>query len=270
MPIPEMVSGRVIYANNPLTSVICQLRFPPILLIDTELPAQFQEQLRRDYPELEEVNESTRLSLPDSIAQVVPKELRESLTSRGSRRFEFKSVDNNWSVSLAKDFVALEVKRYKRWEEFRERLLLAVNAFVDVYEPAYFSRIGLRYQNVIDRDNLGLSGTSWKDLLSGFILGALASDSMMLSVIENHGAFSLRLNDFGDFVRVQHGLGSDSEDKTLQEKYLLDNDFYTNERMIAEVQNVASKADEFNALNGRLFRWCIRERLHEAMGPQFA
>ncbi len=267
MPFPKVDTGRVIYSKNPLTSVICQLRFPPILLIEAETPARFQEQVRSEFPELREVNEGTHLSLPDSIAQIVPSELRESLAGRGNRRYEFKTADDNWSLSLTKDFVALEVKQYYRWEEFRTRLLLALNALIDIYKPAYFNRIGLRYQNVVDRDQLGLSGTPWKNLLSDFILGALANDTMMSNIVENHGAFSLRLNDQDDFVRVQHGLGSDTEDKTSQEKYLLDNDFYTNQKVQAEVQDADRKTDEFNALNRRLFRWCIRTKLHEAMVP---
>lgn len=41
---------RVIYAKNPLFEVICQLRFPAILKIDSEIPAGFQEKLRASFP----------------------------------------------------------------------------------------------------------------------------------------------------------------------------------------------------------------------------
>jgi hypothetical protein len=45
-PFPE--SERIIYAKNPLESVICQLRFPAILKISSEPPVEFQETLRKD------------------------------------------------------------------------------------------------------------------------------------------------------------------------------------------------------------------------------
>lgn len=270
MPIPDQDSVRVIYARNPLTSVICQLRFPAILLIDAESPAYFQEKVRAEFPEFHEVYDGTHVSLPDSIANIVPKELRDSLTSRGNKRYEFKTTNLNWSISLTKDFLALEVKQYYRWEEFREYLLLALDALIKIYEPAFFSRIGLRYQNVIDRDSLGLISTPWKDLMSGFILGPLGENTMMSSIVENHGSFSLRLNDEGDLVRVQHGLGSDTDDEDSKEKYFLDNDFFTSVKAPAEVAYVASKTDGFNSLNRRLFRSCIRDTLHDAMCPQTA
>ena len=53
MPFPE-TSQKIIYKKNPLDRVICQLRFPPILKIDTELPDKFQESIRNDFPEFQE------------------------------------------------------------------------------------------------------------------------------------------------------------------------------------------------------------------------
>ena len=41
---------RFIYEKNQLVEVICQLRFPAILSIDSETPAAFQEKVRARYP----------------------------------------------------------------------------------------------------------------------------------------------------------------------------------------------------------------------------
>lgn len=47
---------RVIYAKRQLVEVICQLRFPEILKIDVSEPADFQERIRRDYPQYEKLS----------------------------------------------------------------------------------------------------------------------------------------------------------------------------------------------------------------------
>ena len=43
-------ASRCRYGKNQLTDVICQLRFPEILSINTNPPAQFQEAIRQEYP----------------------------------------------------------------------------------------------------------------------------------------------------------------------------------------------------------------------------
>src|SRR5579883_3208137 len=47
------LSPRVIYANAPLVQVIAQVRFPPILKIEGQPPAEFQDRIRRIFPLLE-------------------------------------------------------------------------------------------------------------------------------------------------------------------------------------------------------------------------
>jgi uncharacterized protein (TIGR04255 family) len=61
MTFPED-SPRVIYGRNPLEQVICQIRFPTILKIDTELPAAFQEQIRSDISVIRGGNNYARIS----------------------------------------------------------------------------------------------------------------------------------------------------------------------------------------------------------------
>ena len=41
---------RCIYRENPLGQVICQLRFPEILTIGANVPVEFQEAIRDQYP----------------------------------------------------------------------------------------------------------------------------------------------------------------------------------------------------------------------------
>ncbi len=266
MLFPE--TERVIYENNPLKNVICQLRFPVILRIGEGMPVEFQEMLRHEFPLFEEVNDESDLTLPESIAHFVPKELVDSLTSFGNRRFQLMTKDENSIISLTKDFIALETKRYRHWEEFRKYMELALTAFVEVYSPAFFTRIGLRYRNIIDRGSLGLESAAWHELLSSFVLGPLTEEEAFSSVVENHGVFSIRLNDQGDFVRVQHGLGTEKNSSSAEEMYLLDNDFYTELETATEVHNVLGILDRYNAFNRRLFYWCIQERLHVAMVPK--
>jgi len=52
-PFPD--SERVICSNNPLEIAICQFRFAAVLKITAEPPAEFQDGLRKDYPQFREI-----------------------------------------------------------------------------------------------------------------------------------------------------------------------------------------------------------------------
>lgn len=51
--------NRCIYRSNQLGEVICQLRFPEILTISANLPVQFQEAIRDEFPQYLRRQENT-------------------------------------------------------------------------------------------------------------------------------------------------------------------------------------------------------------------
>ena len=265
MPFPE--TPRVIYQKNPLIQVICQIRFPPILRIDTETPVGFQERVRKLLPGYELTYDDGLDSLPQSLGQSLPSEMRELMTLSSNRRHQFYAKGRTWTVSLTRDFVALETNQYKQWEDFRELLQLVINTLFQIYEPAYLTRIGLRYKNVIDRNRLGLEDVDWRDLFSDFVLGQFACDETSHLVLEHHGRTLVKLNDDGDLVRMEYGQVIDSAGDQSNKLYLLDHDFYTNKETEPDEQDIVSRLNTYNALNRRLFRWGVSDRLHAAMGP---
>lgn len=265
MPFP--VAPRVIYRNNPLIQVICQVRFPPILRIDTESPADFQERIRIHFPGYNLTHDDGIDSLHDSLRQTMPPELRELLSLSTNRRHLFYSRERMWTVSLARDFVALETNKYEKWEDFRERLRLVINALFEIYEPAYLTRIGLRYKNLIDRRRLGLEGTEWQDLFADFLLGQFARNETSDLVVEHHGRTLIKLNDDGDLVRIEFGQVIDSDGDTSNKMFLLDHDFYREKEIAPNEQDIISRLNAFNTTNRHLFGWEVTEKLQCAMAP---
>jgi uncharacterized protein (TIGR04255 family) len=261
MPFPD--SPRVIYAQNPLIEVICQLRFPSILLIDSEPPAKFQERIRKAYPLYKENQlADMKLELPPEIVKLSGGAFPASLrTSRVS--YDFVSADQIWKVGLTRDFLSLSTTRYERWEDFKAHLLEPLSALIEVYSPSFFSRIGLRYRDLIDRGRLGLKDVPWSRLLKEHIAGELASPEVFRRVVHTGHVSKIRLDDDEGEVLLQHGLPEESEDQLL---YLIDSDFSFNGR--TEVNDAIAKLDTFNRKSGRLFRWCITQELHDSMEPR--
>jgi uncharacterized protein (TIGR04255 family) len=270
MPFPDY--DRVIYRKNPLFEVICQLRFEPILLIEAELPALFQEHIREQYPSFEQHqkigSDGDAKELLAALAQQPPaaQHLLRALGRQSPERtiYNFVSFDGLWKVTLARDFVALTTTEYERWEDFRARLSAVTSALAEVYRPPFFTRVGLRYRDAIERSKIGLRDAAWAELIRPEILGELAISELVKDVVEATRSAVFRLHQFDGSVALRHGLAINAD--TNETGYLIDADFFTQGRI--EVDDAPTVLEAFNKQSGRLFRWCITDQLHRAMEPE--
>lgn len=251
-------SPRVIYKKNPLINVTCQLRFPAILRVDLELPARFQEQVRSEYPIYQEQLGPFQPVAPAEASPAVAGQL--SFTAKRVTNHNFVSADRAWFLGLTRDSIALTTPSYTRWEDFLEHLRLPVLALRECYAPAFFTRIGLRYQDLIQRSKLGLSDQPWSALLKPHIAGALGVSELAPRI--SGMLTQLQIDLVPGRLTINHGL-AEVQDK--EECYLIDNDFYIEQQ--TDVDACFPILQDFNKQSGRLFRSCINERLHVAMEP---
>jgi uncharacterized protein (TIGR04255 family) len=250
-------SQRVIYERHPLTQVICQLRFPPLLKIEGEPPAEFQERIRTLYPLLER---ATRVALPSNL----PREVAQLLGAAASGvNYQFLTENRENTLGLAPDSISLTTTNYARWENFWDLLKPALAAFVDIYRPSFFVRIGLRYQNAIQREAIGLSGYGWSDLLRPEIAGELVVPHFEENLQEVQRVLRMRTPSDDCGVLLQHGLGV--VEGRGENCYLIDFDFYVDRK--TGVQDAEPILNRFHRRAGRAFRWCIKRTLHDALGP---
>jgi len=172
MPFPQR--ERFVYKKSQLDRVICQLRYPPILKIESEVPAIFQEAIRQEYPLYIEKTEF----LPDVPLGIKPQLIQEAQIQLGgpSKNHEFCNEDQSWKINLTRTFLAVSTSKYRHREEFYERFMNAYEKLLNIYKPPFFTRIGLRYTDVFVRSRLGLDGVKWTELLQPPFLGLLSSD----------------------------------------------------------------------------------------------
>jgi uncharacterized protein (TIGR04255 family) len=261
-PFPP--SPRVIYTPNPLSEVVCQLKFSPILKIETELPASFQERIRPEFPMLRDRSLAAGFDLPPDIPGPVAAILKGAISGLGRRAaFDFVSEDEKWTLSLTKEFMALSTTSYETWESFKTRLETPFRSLIDCYSPA-LTRVGLRYQNLIRPAALGMSDRPWSDLLAPQITGMLGVPTVSQAIRQSFAQYTIDLSNPGGFVAIRAGLASVSPQETAA--FLIDNDFFV-ERSTKSA-HVHTILDALNHHSGRLFRWCITEQLHTAMAPR--
>ncbi len=261
MPIPE--SRRVIYKNSALERVVCQVRFPSILKIGAGTPVEFQDAIREKYPYFEE--RPSEPDLPDEVAALINSMGAPKIVS-GSRAFDFASPDKEWTVALTRDFLALSTSGYTRWEVFREKLRIPVDTLREIYRPSFCTRIGLRYTNTIIRSKLGLKDVPWSELLKPHIAGELAEPNIIGDIQSAKRQFLMALEGGVGQVQVSHYLSSVKDTDPEEQCFTIDADYFTTKE--TDTNDAISTLDDLNGFAGRLFRWCITQRLHQAMEPE--
>lgn len=260
MPLPNY--ERVVYSKNPLAEVICQLRFPAILRIEAEVPAAFQESIRNEYPLYEAKRvPDPRAAMPAELAKLVPPDF---FASASRQQYGFTSADEKWLVTLGTGAISLTAKEYVRWEEFKQHLRDPLDALLNHYSPTFFSRVGLRYRDIVRRSRLELQDVPWPELLRPHIAGEIGSPDVGDEIYHAARELGIRFEQDRGQVLVRHGLASDQH--TEETCFVIDSDYFREAR--TETNNAIELLDYFNDQARRLFRWCIQEHLHAAMGPK--
>ena len=261
MPFPD--AKRVLYGKKPLDRVVCQLRYPPILRIDSEVPAAFQDSIRSDYPLYNEKVEFQQEIVAGPGAQLSPEVVKQLTKTSVTKNHEFSSEDGGWKINLTRTFLSISTSRYERWEEFTERFRSSYNALLGIYKPPFFGRIGLRYVDIFERSKLGLKDVSWTELLQPYFLGLLSS-SVAKNVRSSETVYEVNLLDGESIVRIAASLVQNMQ--SSEECYLVDSDFHTLKRTPPD--KAFERLGFLHQRATRLIRWMIQDRLHNAMEPR--
>jgi uncharacterized protein (TIGR04255 family) len=159
-PLGSAPPAEVRLLRSPLVRVVAQVRFPGILKINNkESVALFQEEIRRAYPLFEqEIGQQLHIEMTPGapIMRQDPNVV-----------WRFLDAERNWRVTLGTDTVSLEAENYSSRDEFVSRLNNILGAMQLIFDPRIVLRVGLRYINRINADDLSLIS----DLVPPDILG---------------------------------------------------------------------------------------------------
>ncbi|MDQ2644656.1 MAG: TIGR04255 family protein [Myxococcota bacterium] len=141
--------------NSPLTLVLCQVRFSPLLLMGEYVP-RIQDRLRQQgYP----INASAKV-----------REFQLTATGAAARdreRWEFMSKDRRASVVITEGFVVLQTTAYDDFEKFVADLNEVVSTVNETVGGLLLERIGLRYVDAI----VANAGETWRDYVQPSLHG---------------------------------------------------------------------------------------------------
>jgi len=222
------------YKQSFLRQAVCEFRFPTLMeLGGKHPPAVFVAALRRDYPHLE---------IGDEVALDLAGE------SGCNNTHIFRSTELSWTVSLKLNSFSIETTKYTNHDEMRARVLRVVEAAAKIIDADFFTRVGLRYVNVID------SGA--EDPVEGWVNSELTGPllSARFQGIQDYASrLQLAAPDGG--CLIQHGLRL-AEGIQVPPTYIVDVDAFRTGVAIADTSDV------FEAMHqqaSEVFDWALGE-----------
>lgn len=256
-------ASRCNYQNNPLGEVICQLRFPEILTIETDVPAAFQDAIRDTFPLY-----SCRKESPAPKLMGNPQNFHFE-SQNPIKNHQFTSADGVWRVNLTSNFISMACSQYTDWESFALRLDQPLAAFIQIYRPVYFERTGLRYVNLISRNKLGLSNVPFRELIQPMYLGVLADDEIPETATTRCSIdteFSIR---GGCRAKLHAGPGLVKRNGVENQEvhFVFDQDLFMPGKL--DVKLSAGALQTLHAQAWSIFRGAITDTLHDAMSPTY-
>ena len=249
------------YGRNQLADVICQLRFPQILSINSNLPVEFQEAIREHYPKF-----STSLETPAPKISGTPGNLQVE-NQPSTKNYQFTSLDGKWRVNLTSTFVSLACSQYTGWEEFARMLDIPLAAFIKIYKPACFERIGLRYLNFISRQALDIQDVPFSQLFTTPYLGLLSDSEVNEASAHRNGVDADISLPGGCRVKLHAGPGLVTQNGQQQKeiRFVFDQDLYMTGNV--PVNYSAGALETLHSHAFPIFRGAITDTLHKAMEP---
>lgn len=226
------------YKRHFLKQAVCELRFPTLMeLGEQRPPSSFVKALRKEYPILEMNNEFTVGIGPGN--------------SSSSNIHILRSTKGGWSISLKENALSIETTAYSGFDNFRERVLHVVDAAEKIIDSDFFTRIGLRYINILKSDDEEI--TNW---INPSLTGPITSE-LFVGINDFGGRMQLVSDDGG--CLFQHGIqfNRPKSDTPAKPDYLLDIDTYRSEVVLSDT------AEAINVMHRQafeLFDWSLSEK----------
>jgi uncharacterized protein (TIGR04255 family) len=237
LSVPD--AGSAHYQKNFIRLAVCELRFPTLFEVEAETPPlALSKALRKEYP-THELLKNVAVNL-GGVAH--------------SNAHAFRSKKGRWSVTLRAAALSLETSRYDSFDEFAERLAVVLKAAEATIDSDFFTRVGLRYINIVPCEPETASEWVNPALVGPLAAGTYGTVNEYWQRVQ--GPTPMGGYTFTHGVQVQPG--------SPAREYLLDFDFFKEDVAIVETLSVAKKLHE---LEFSMFHWSLGPKAKEHLGP---
>ena len=142
-------------------------------------------------------------------------------------------------------------------------------AFIQLYKPAYFQRVGLRYLNIVSRTTLDLEDVSWRELFTPAYLGPMAEADLAEDRVVNCACDTQFKLDSSCTAKIHAGIGRlktniPNAPQDPEVKFIFDMDLSMGGNPACGL--AAAALETLHGPSSRVFEGAITDRLRDAMG----
>jgi len=230
------------YGANFIRLAVCELRFPTLFEIEADRPpAAFARALRKTYPNHERAKN----------VNVNPAGLEQATAHI------FHSKKNRWQVTLRASALSIETSSYDKYAEFEERVQFVIDAAKSTIDSDFFTRVGLRYINVIPYQMTEIS--EWVNSALVAPLGAGTFGDVDECWQQVRGT-----TDIGGYS-FRHGVNANRSAPAAgaPSEYVLDFDFFCEDVQVSDALEIVSQLHEREYA---MFDWTLGPKMREQLG----
>lgn len=251
---------RVAYKLNPLKEVVIQYTFTGSL---SSFVPNFSSRMVDLHQllilQLPYFNSDTNTGVSFDLAGL---QMGAPLATQNLSLVNYHFASESMRLTINERFLAFTVTEYESWEKFYG-LVSTVFKFLAGEASVFsfrFARVGLRYRDIIERQVLGLGDCKWGELIVPDLLpGDLLSNPDLLG---NHSTLVFRLNEgqlIANFAAVTNATSN-------EQAFMIDGDFFIEAESL-DYAKADSTVQGFNKSARNFFRWCITDKLYDALQP---
>ncbi len=225
------------FSRHYLESVFCEIRFPSLLELETEIPIDFQKAWRKRFPIYEQGKSG---------------ELSQAGLSKLSTLHHFGSRDGRWKLSLGSSSLSLATSKYQSFAELVEQVGWVVEQSASLLDTDFFTRIGMRYINKISAQNSysGLQGAVNSEIAATHATGVFGQVGSLKTQVQGNVQG-------GGSYHFQYGIAVDQKESTEENvvnAIVLDFDYSD---AGVQVEHLISTLERFHEVHFKFFWWTL-------------
>jgi uncharacterized protein (TIGR04255 family) len=245
MPPTFPKAERIELQNPPLDLVVCQLRFPIALgLVNNQPPEAFHRAIHSSYPVARRGHQAETL---------IELSTEQHIRASRSNFWLFEDKDAHWTVSLGADFLSLETRQYRQFDEFVGRFLDLTKLTEENYGIELRDRLGLRYIDRVSRARQPFLPENWVAAINPHILPLRhfrGIDEPQMNHLEARFSFGPKR-----MLTLHTGFFDLGFPGITENELILDFDCYTEQR--SSLDGIRDDLFQFKETTYNAFRWAF-------------